>query len=267
MSDALYYYDSGSLHIASYDSIYAPLPAALDGDVAFYAGLVGTDGQPVLEIGCGTGRVALTLAASGIDTVGIDAAEDMLAAARAKCRLLPHAAQAKLDLRQADMRDFALDRAFGTVLVPFRTFHLLLGDDEQRRCLAAIRRHMKPGAMLALHLFDPPADIVARAKEPLRATERGVDFVSGRAIIAHSGACMVDEARQIRSEIWHYRELDENGAALREQRLELAIRWLWPEQTRALLQQAGFAIDAQYGDFHGGAPRRGGEQIWVARKS
>lgn len=264
MTGARSYYDSGSLHIESYDSIYDPLPEALAGDVAFYAALAERSGAPVLEIGCGTGRVALGLAQRGIETVGIDIAEGMLAVARAKRNGLAAAFQARIELRQADMRDFTLGTLFASAVVPFRTFHLLLTDEEQRSCLAAIRRHLRPGGRLAIHLFDPPPDIVDRAREPWLARERGISSGTGRRIVAQSGACTIDAAHQIRREIWHYRELDQRGVALREQRLELAVRWLWPAQTRALLEQAGFAVEAQHGDFTGGPPRRGGEQIWIA---
>jgi SAM-dependent methyltransferase len=266
MTGTRFYYDSGSLHIDGYDSIHDPLPAALIGDVAFYAGLIQRSGQPALEIGCGTGRVAASLAANGIEIVGIDIAEGMLASARAKRDALPPPSRARLDLRRADMRDFALDRLFDTVIVPFRTFHLLLTSDEQLSCLAAIHRHMRPGAHLAIHLFNPPADIVERAKQPLLASERGISASTGRRIVASSGPCSVDAARQIRHEIWHYRELDEKGTALREQRLELAVRWFWPEQMQALLEQAGFAVVSQHGDFTGGKLRPGGEQIWIAAR-
>src|SRR5439155_933764 len=82
MSPPRGYYDAGSLHIESYDSIYEPLPEALAGDIAFYAELARRGGGRVLEIGCGTGRVALALAGAGFDIVGMDRSEEMLAQAR-----------------------------------------------------------------------------------------------------------------------------------------------------------------------------------------
>src|SRR5581483_8495097 len=120
-------------------------------------------GGPVLEIGCGTGRVALALAAAGFAVVGIDRAADMLEQAEAKRAALPEAARARVALARADMRDFALGRRFATILLPFRSFHLLLSARDQRSCLAAIARHLEPSGRVALHLFDAPADIAARA--------------------------------------------------------------------------------------------------------
>jgi SAM-dependent methyltransferase len=260
------YYDSGSLHVESYDSIYAPLPDALAGDVAFYAALARRGGGRVLEIGCGTGRVALALAIAGFDIVGLDLSEAMLAQARAKGQALPAAAASRLELMRGDMRDFAFSRRFATIILPFRTFHLLLSEADQRRCLAAIARHLERGGRVAIHLFDPPPDIIARAEAPVLGREHGVNRSTGRRIEAYSGACTVDAARQIRREIWHYREFDRDGTALREQRLELAVRWIRRPEMRALLEQAGLAIEAEYGDFLGRPPRAGGEQIWVALK-
>jgi SAM-dependent methyltransferase len=260
------YYDGGSLHIDSYDSIYDPLPAALSGDVEFYAALARRSGAPVLEIGCGTGHVALALAAAGLDVVGLDLAPDMLAAAAAKLARLPPAIRARVALHRGDMRGFQLGALFGTIIVPFRTFHLLLSEDDQRRCLAAIRRHLRPHGRLALHLFDPPTDIAARAGNTVLASERGVSRGSGRQIVAESGDCTIDTAQQVRREIWHYRELDARGRKVREQDLELAVRWVRRPQMHALLEHAGFVIEAELGDFRGGQPFPGSEQIWIAAR-
>ena len=260
------YYDQGSLHIDSYDSIYDPPPGALAGDVAFYAGLAQRGGGAVLEIGCGTGRVTVPLAAAGFEIVGLDIAQEMLAQAQAKRAGLPPQAAARLHLARGDMRDFALGRRFATVILPFRSFHLLLSDKDQRACLACIARHLEPGGRVAIHLFDAPDDIIARADEPVLARERGINHRTGRRVEAHAGDCTVDAARQIRREIWHYREIDQHGTALREQRLELAIRWIRRGEMRSLLEKAGFAIEAEYSDFLGRPPRFSGEQIWVAVK-
>ena len=266
MSPPRAYYDSGSLHIESYDSIYEPLPDALAGDVAFYAAVAERGGGPVLEIGCGTGRVALALAAAGFDVIGIDLSQEMLAQANAKRAALPPAAAARLQLARGDMRDFTLGRRFATVILPFRTFHLLLSEAGQRRSLACIARHLDPGGRVAIHLFDAPEDVIARTEDPVLARERGINHRTGRRVEAHAGDCTVDAARQIRREIWHYRELDQRGAPVREQRLELAVRWIRRGEMRALLESSGFAIEAELGDFRGRPPHLGGEQIWVAAK-
>jgi SAM-dependent methyltransferase len=267
MSPPRGYYDSGSLHIESYDSIYEPLPEALAGDIAFYAELARRGGGRVLEIGCGTGRVALALAAAGFDIVAMDRSEEMLAQARAKRAALAESAASRLALARGDMRDFTLAQRFATIILPFRTFHLLLSVRDQRRCLAAIARHLDRGGRVAVHLFDAPPDIIARAQEPVLGRERGVNRRTGRRVEAYSGACTVDAARQIRREIWHYREFDADGNALREQQLELAVRWIRRTEMRALLEQAGFAVEADYGDFLCRPPRAGGEQIWIAVKA
>lgn len=266
MSTPRSYYDSGSLHIDSYDSIYEPLPDALQGDIAFYAELAARGGGPVLEIGCGTGRVALALAHAGFAVTGIDRAQEMLEQAAAKRAALAHAIAARLTLARADMRDFALGRRFATILLPFRTFHLLLSERDQRNCLGCIARHLESGGRVAIHLFDAPEDIIARSEEPVLGRERGISRRTGRRVEAHAGDCSVDAARQIRREIWHYRELDERGTPLREQRLELAVRWIRRAEMRALLEAAGLAIEAELGDFAGRPPHLGGEQIWIAAK-
>jgi ubiquinone/menaquinone biosynthesis C-methylase UbiE len=124
------------------------------GDVPFYLELAreaAALGQPVLELGCGTGRVTIPIAQAGVEVVGLDNAPAMLNVARRK------AAAAALDVRwvQGDMRSFALDQRFGLVIIPFRSFLHLLTEADQLNCLACIRKHLLPGGRLALNFFAP----------------------------------------------------------------------------------------------------------------
>src|SRR5713226_6914921 len=107
---------------AYYDGASTGLP----GDVEFYVEEARKAGSPVLEIGCGTGRILLPIAEAGISIVGLDLAPPMLDIARQKVARLPAETQARIGLLEGDMRDFALKRRFNLVLIPYRAFlHLL----------------------------------------------------------------------------------------------------------------------------------------------
>ena len=124
-------------------------------DTPFYLGLArhaAARRQTVLELACGTGRVTLPIARAGIEIAGLDNAPAMLDIARRK------AAAEGLDIAwfEADMRHFDLDRRFGLVIVPYRSFLHLLTDEDQAACLSAVFRHLESGGRLALNFFAPP---------------------------------------------------------------------------------------------------------------
>src|SRR5437762_1630373 len=128
-----------------YDLVFTPDQS----DVPFYTGLARACGGPVLEIGIGTGRVALPIARSGISVVGIDRSEEMLAALETKIRREKLSRRVRAE--RADMRDFDLRRKFPLVIVPFRAFLHNLTTADQIACLEACRRHLAPGCELVLN--------------------------------------------------------------------------------------------------------------------
>ncbi len=145
-----YYFDP---HIAAaYDAECARHAVTRD-DVPFYVNLARTaddDGQTVLELGCGTGRVTLPIAAAGVSITGIDSSPAMLDVARARSGGADNPRW-----RQDDMASFQLEQRFGLVIIPFRSFQHLLSTAEQRACLRRIHDHLLPGGRLALNLVNP----------------------------------------------------------------------------------------------------------------
>jgi SAM-dependent methyltransferase len=101
---------------------YDCLATGVEGDVAFYVGEARSAGSPVLELGCGTGRILIPTAEAGVEVVGLDASPDMLAIARNKLERLPAHVHKRVQLREGDMRDFALHSRFLLVTIPYRTF-------------------------------------------------------------------------------------------------------------------------------------------------
>jgi SAM-dependent methyltransferase len=155
-----FYEDAASLFVRAYDAFYDREPPQIAGDVDFYQRLAGETSGPALELGCGTGRIALALAARGLDVTGADLSDGMLTIARRKAAGLPAAVQDRLTLVKQDMSEVNLGRRFGFIFVAFRPFQHLLTIDLQRKSLEAIRRHLDHNGRLALHLFDPRLDLL-----------------------------------------------------------------------------------------------------------
>lgn len=258
------FYDGATLHVRCYDSIHAGNGPAVQGDVRFYLDLARRSGGDVLEIGVGTGRVALRLVEAGIQVAGLDSSAAMLAIAAEKAAAGGFAD--RLRLEQADMRDFDLaGRRFGLATIPFRAFQVLLTPQDQLATLAAIRRHLEPGGILALHLFDPNLRLLLPDASGIIDRQVGVDRDTGRPVEAVLETAVLDHVNQVRRDQWQYRAFAADGTIAEEQALELSLRWTFRWEMRHLLVLAGFTVEAEFSDFVGSPPAYGKEQIWIAR--
>ena len=107
-------------------------------------------GGPILDLGCGTGRVTLHLAEEGHEVIGVDREPAFVDA------LNERAARAKVTARGVvgDVRDLALDRQFPLVIAPQQLLQILGGEEERRVCLASIARVLEPGGLAAFALIE-----------------------------------------------------------------------------------------------------------------
>lgn len=253
-----FYTDPQSLFVRAYDAIYREAPPPIAGDVAFYQRLARQTGGPVLELACGTGRIALPLAESGLDVTGIDVSDGMLSIIRRKA----HAH--RLTLLAQDMSALNIDQRFGCIIIAFRSFQHLLTIELQRQTLSAIRGHLAPDGRLALHLFDPRLDLLIDGA-PRQPILRGTDPGTGHTFTGEMLSARFDYLAQVRRDLWRYREFAPDNALLAGDTREMALRWTWRWELHHLLQLCGFAVDAQYSDFTGSPPAYGKELIVVAR--
>jgi len=255
---AQFYEGPGSLFVRAYDAFYRVAPPPIAGDVAFYERLARETGGPVLELACGTGRIALALAERGIDVTGADISEGMLAVAERK----PGAE--RMSFVQQDMTELALRQRFGCIIVAFRSFQHLLTVELQRRALAGIHRHLRPGGRLALHLFDPRLDLLM--DEMVRqAPLTGTDPVMQRRYVGEVLRVSLDHVAQVRRDLWQYREYAADDTLLAEDTREMALRWTYRWELRHLLELCGFEVEAEYSDFVASPPAYGKELIVIAR--
>jgi SAM-dependent methyltransferase len=258
------FYDGvGSIFVEAYDAFHGSGQPPLTGDADFYERLARAAGGPVLELGCGTGRVALPLAAAGLDVTGVDSADAMLAVARRKLWAAPAAVRERLTLLNGDMTELDLGQRFGFVFVAFRSFQQLLTIALQRKVLEVIRRHLQPAGRMALHLYDPRLDVLIGdgGAGPVLA---GTHPVTGRHYAADVLRCRFDHVAQVRHDLWRYTEHDRSGAVLDAATRELAVRWTYRWELRHLLELCGFTVTAEYSDFLGAPPAYGKELIVVA---
>jgi len=258
-------YDGTTLHIRIHDSINHSDRPVLRGDIQFYRNLAQRANGEVLEVGVGTGRVAVELAKAGIRVTGLDTSEAMLAIAAEKGSA--SAVADRLRLECGDMRNFDLGpRKFELIIVPYRAFQLLLTPEDQLAALAAFRRHLRRNGILALHLFDPDLRFLLPGASPPIDLGQGTDRDTGRPVEVVVQTDSLDHVNQIRRELWRYRVLAADGTIAEEEILELAIRWTFRWEMRHLLRLARFGIEAEFSDFQGSPPAYGKEQVWIAHR-
>ena len=220
-----FYEGADSLFVRAYDAFYvggAPVP----GDVAFYERLAHDTGGPVLELACGTGRIALALAEKGFDVTGVDVSDGMLTVARRKAAGRPACVRDRLALINQDMSELDLGRRFGFVFVPARSFQHLLTIDLQRKSLEAIHRHLEPTGRLALHLFDPRLDLLSEPKTTVTALS-GIHPETGHRYVGEVLRTRFDHFNQVRHDLWRYTEIGPNGEVLAQDTREMALRWTY----------------------------------------
>jgi SAM-dependent methyltransferase len=237
-------------------------------DVAFFVEAARTAGSPVLEVGCGTGRVLIPIARAGMDIVGVDLSPHMLAICRKRLLEEPAAVQSRVQIVQADMRQFDLDRAFTLAVIPFRAFQHLLTVDDQLACLRSVRRHLVEDGTFILDLFNPSLDyLVNRPLGEVHAEEPEFSMPDGRRVIRHHKTMAHDRFNQINDFELIYDVKDPDG---REESLVHAfrLRYLFRFEAEHLLARAGFSIEHVYAGFDKSeyGSRYPGELVFVARR-
>jgi SAM-dependent methyltransferase len=170
--------------------------AAYDLDLPLWRDLAGRAAGAVLDVGCGTGRVALDLARRGFDVTALDADPDLVHELGARARL--HDVRVKTVA--ADARSFDLGRRFALVIAPMQVVQLLGGARGRDAALRAIRRHLQPGGVFAAALADPYEGIPDEDWMPpvpdIR-EERGWVYASTPvAVRREGGAAAIDRHRQ-----------------------------------------------------------------------
>ena len=223
-------------------------------DVAFWQRLAAAAHGPVLELGCGTGRVTLPVAREGTDVTGIDRSASMLARARAKRARARTAARA--DFVRGDIRMLPFrSRRFGLVMAPYGILQSLVRERDLAATLASVARVLKTGGRLAIDLVpDLPDWSEYRGRTTLRGTLRRGVRVS-----------LVESVRQDRLRkltIFEQLYVTRHGRTRRERRFSLTFRTLSVPQMRRRLESAGFCVDAVLGDYRGGPWDRRAD-VWI----
>lgn len=238
-------------------------------DVAFYVDLARQSGGPVLELGCGTGRILILTARAGIEIVGLDNSESMTSICADKLLREPPEVQSRVELVPGDMRGFDLGRTFNLVTLPFRVFQHLITVEDQFSGLACIRSQLSDSGRLALDLFNPYLERLTD-EQYLEEQSIGEPFTmpDGRKVARKDHVASRDLFAQVQHIEMIYEVTHPDG---REERVVHAFpfRHLFRLEAEHLLARSGFAVEEFYADFDKSpyGSKYPGELIFVARKA
>ncbi|MEM7348003.1 MAG: class I SAM-dependent methyltransferase [Chloroflexota bacterium] len=243
-----------------YDLLYG----LTDDDIPMWETLLDGIETPILEIGCGTGRLLLPLSEAGYHLTGLDLSEVALAVAQHK--LQASGLDQQSTVHQADMRHFDLpDKNFNTAFIPLNTFMHCLTIDDQLSTLQTINNHLAPKGELIIDLFHPDPTLWAEADGRLYFEDELVDPKTGHTVQwywRHD----IDLENQMRRLTYILDEIDEEGFVRRTQ-IPVDLRFFYRYEVELLLRMSGFTLQAIYGSydlepFQGDSPR----MIFLAQK-
>jgi SAM-dependent methyltransferase len=209
--------------------------AAYTADLDLWRSLAADAGGPILDLGCGTGRVALDLAERGFTVTGIDSDPELVAALRARAR----ARGVRVEAVTGDARSFELATTFALVVSPMQVVQLLGGGDGRARMLAAVRRHLVPGGVFAAALANPfegwSDDESLPPLPDVREEDGWVYSSTPTGVRRADGSFMIDRHRQAVSPT----------GEMTEERSTIALDAVTAEELEAEAARAGFDVRAR----------------------
>jgi SAM-dependent methyltransferase len=232
-------------------------------DVEFWTDVACRIGGPVLEIGCGTGRVGLEIARSGLEIHGVDQSEVILDVFRHKLSLESEDVQRRVRLHSGDMRTFDLGQQFHLALIPFRPLQHMLTLEDQLAALNNARRHLTEGGILGFDVFFPKFSLFDEPDGVETAEREWVDR-EGRKIRRFFLRHRVDRVNQIIYASFIFRTYA-GTELISEETSPLNMSYYTYPQLQLLLKLTNFEPFEEYGSFARAPISKQEEMILLAR--
>ena len=250
-------------------ALYDYNSTGIDNEVDFYVEEAVKAGSPVLELGCGTGRITIPVAEEGIEITGLDRSDVMMKRAKEKLARFDENVGSRVRFVNGDMRNFSLGKKFNLVMIPYRAFLHLLTSEDQVMALTTVRQHLVDGGKLILNVFDPNIEMIVAHSGHLGSSykkmQECVRFDNGNRVILWDTRKYHLE-NQLIDVYFIFEELDKKGKVISKTYSFMNLRYIFRFEMQYLLELCGFKIEALYGDCKRGEFRHGGEQVWIAVK-
>lgn len=235
-----------------------------ESELDWYLTQVKVSGGPVLDLACGTGRLALMLAREGFEVTGIDQSIGMLNQFRRKLAKEPAGVREKITIENQKMTAFSLAREYNTIICCDAFFHNLIVEDEIN-CLKSVAEHLTPNGRFLFNLPNPTCEFIQKVSASGDKTfeERGryeLEDGSGTVVVeqAHAGN-EIDQCIKTTLRITVY---DNDGYEIDRSESSWTTRYLYRYEAVHLLYRCGFQVEKLVGDYQNGPVTAKGQLIF-----
>lgn len=244
-------------------SVWTDTAGSTRANLPFYLDAYARADGPVVELGVGDGRIAVQAAERGCSVIGVDSSQAMLDLCRRRAENAGVAE--RITLMCADFRGFLLHTPAALIALPYHSIGHLPTLEDKRDAIAHVYSQLRPGGCFLFDDFVITPELMAHMRTvQLRAEYR---TASGTEALLWVTSLVNEPAQSIRVVTWED-ELDAVGVVRQTRYRRLSLSWLTPGQARQLLIEAGFTVEACYGDFDRApfSDATAREQIWLARR-
>lgn len=233
-----------------YDDIaryYDLIHKELKDDILFATKLASRFGDPILELGCGTGRLILPLARTGHEVTGLDNSAAMLEIARSHVQADREEVQQRIRLINEDMTLFQLKQRFGLIVIAHNTL-MHLTQDQVKSCLNCVRNHLEPTGRLIIDVENPAITADPSDDELLILERLMVEPTSDNNILQMSSS-WVDQQAQIRHVTWIFDSSPRNGGPTNRTVVETKLHYFSAHQYEVIIDSIGLVLKDLFGDY------------------
>lgn len=237
-------------------------------DLQFYLDIARRFQGPILELGCGTGRILLPTARESFPITGLDHSNAMLSICEEKLMQEPEDVRKNVNFVKGDLREFQINQQFNLVTIPFRTFHHLFSTEDQLACLECIHRHLEPEGGLILDLFNPYLPYLYDKRfRSIQEKEPPFSMPDGRHIVRSSRLLNCDLFEQILDMVFVY-TITHPDQSEDEKQHRFSMRYFFRYEVEHMLGRCGFNVYELYSEYDMSpyGAKYPGEMIFVAKK-
>ncbi|MGQ9706197.1 MAG: class I SAM-dependent methyltransferase [bacterium] len=234
-------------------------------DISFWLKMAEEFGDPILELGCGTGRILIPIAEAGYKVLGLDISKKMLNILMGKIDTLNDKVKERITIRRADFRDFKIEEKFSMAFFAYSTLYSATTQEEQITTIRCINSHLKKGGVFITASFNPDIKRISENHKFLM-----LDFTyqdpTGELLLTRMSQTEYFPFNQTLKSNQIY-DIKEKGKPTERYAIELNLRYIFPPEMRHMLYYCGFEIIDEYGDYNLAPLKENSPQmIFVAKK-
>jgi SAM-dependent methyltransferase len=255
-------------HISDPVVKYYDLTLGISGkkEIAWYLDKIHASGGPVLDLGCGTGRLSLLIAKEGFHVTSLDQSSGMLSLFEGKLKQESEEIRKRITISRQKMSDFSLEQKFNTIICVDSFFHNT-SVAEEINCLHCVREHLEPHGRFLFNLPNPSCEYIQKCKDSdgQKFEERGrytLDDGTGSILVEQAQAC--DELDQIIKTKLRFTRFSTQANKVDEEESSWVIRYIFRYEAIHLLSRMGFVLISLVGDYKNGPVKTGSQLIFEA---